>query len=68
LIDNLSIKTPFTNIGDEKSKYAGNNNALKNWYTYKEINLNNIITGNAKGDFPDLYSCYSKTSANKLGI
>ena len=44
-LDNLSIRTPYTNIGDEKSKYGGNINALKNWYNYKLININNGLTG-----------------------
>lgn len=32
MIDTLSIKTPYSNIGEVQSKYAGANIALRNWY------------------------------------
>lgn len=61
-IENLSIRTPFSNIGDAKSKYAGNNSALKNWYSSKLQTVSKVFKGSQAVDYPEIYSQFSKGS------
>jgi hypothetical protein len=67
MIDTLSIKTPYSNIGEVQSKYAGTNTALRNWYNYKQTNLGRVLRGSTTmGDYPEIYSQFSKGSISKL--
>ena len=60
MVENLSVKTPFSNIGDVQSKYVGDNAALRNWYKFKNANIKRNMYGDGPvyGDdeFPEIYS------------
>ena len=65
-VENLSIKTPFSNISETQSKYAGNNAALKNWYSAKLRNIGKMTKGSESAEYPEIYSQFSKGSMRQL--
>lgn len=62
LLENASVRTPFSNIGDVQSKYAGNNQTLNNWYGMKRANIKNVLKGNQNAEYAEIYSQFSKAS------
>jgi hypothetical protein len=73
ILEKASVRTPYSNIGNQKSIYGGHNTAVKNWYDIKHFNSSSYASGSqygtrgrpGKNDI-DIYSMFSHKSKQDL--